>query len=168
MELTVGSPSSQGSYFRATIIRTVDDGKHLKLQQMFDNLRNYGITNNITTLWIYNDNHEESKRKFDVLLDCLIENNSLYFPSLKRLIFTEKCSYMLNYLKEKEMHLISNTNIDEIRFGYFDQYDVTLFGQMSELNVTIDWISGINVIHKVAKNGVRLVRSCHHLLRVPK
>ena len=118
LELTIGSPRRpNGGGIDA--VGTMDDNGHLGLQKMLNNFYKYKITNNITFLYINNDDQLTSLKKFNVLLNCVIDHNSEYFPSLKKLQFCRKCDAIVDYLAKNKKCLICFTKIDTIGFDFF-------------------------------------------------
>ena len=138
MELTVGSPCGapriRGSF---SFVYFVDDGEHAKLQEMLDWFYRLGISANITTLYINNDNQKQSNDKFTVLIDSIIKHNSMYFPQLKALHIVCKCSYVDVYLKNNVHELIYNTHIDAIWCGNSDKYQKVRFSDLHQVEIAV-------------------------------
>ena len=165
MGLTVGSPQRQSGWRNNSSkrnIETVDDNEHPKLEKMLNDIYKFGISINVTDLTIYNDNKAQTKQKLDILLPRLIKHNSLYFPNLKKLIFTNHCGYIFNYIKNNVNDLLSNTNIDTIEFenGIKNGYKVPLYTELSQFEINVNqWYYSIK--HPNGKHGVpaKMVRN---------
>ena len=140
----------------------MDDGEHGKLKQMLDNFHRYGVTANINKLIIDSDNDQCTLRKFNVLMDCLIKNNSKYFLQLKTLIFDKTCSYIVQYLKDNVAHLIYHTKIDQVIFGSHSKFNhkKMMYQELLEMNISIKWGRGLlTFCQDTKRDGVEFYRA---------